>query len=44
MSRTKGAKNKEIKLPASIIMPEEERVELVANLILQIIAEEETKA
>ena len=44
MARTKGSQNKEIRLPAEVAMPEEQRVELIADLILQIIVEEETKA
>lgn len=44
MARTKGSQNKETKLPAELSMPEEQRVELIADLILQIIVEEETKA
>lgn len=44
MARTKGSQNKEIKLPTELSMPEEQRVELIADLILQIIVEEETKA
>lgn len=43
MARTKGSQNKEIKLPAAITMPEQQRVELIADLILQIIVEEETR-
>lgn len=44
MARAKGSPNKEIRLPAEVSMPEEQRVELVADLILQIIVEEEAKA
>lgn len=44
MARTKGSQNKEIKLPAEVFMPEKQRVELIADLILQIILEEETRA
>jgi len=44
MARTKGSQNKEIKLPETVTMPEEQRVELIADLILQIIIEEEAKA
>lgn len=43
MARTKDSQNKEIKLPETVTMPEERRVELIADLILQIIVEEETK-
>lgn len=44
MARTKGSQNKEMKLPETVSMPEEQRIELIADLILQIIIEEETKA
>jgi|GEM_PF-2754967 len=44
MARTKGSQNKEIRLAAEVTMPEEQRVELIADLILQIIVEEEAKA
>jgi hypothetical protein len=43
MARTKGAAGKE-KLPEQLAMPETQRVELIADLILQIILEEEAKA
>lgn len=41
MARTKGSQNKEIKLPTEVTLPEEQRVNLVADLILEIILEEE---
>jgi hypothetical protein len=40
MGRTKGATNQE-KQPDTIAMPEEQRVNLIADLILEIILEEE---
>ena len=44
MARTKGSINKEIRLPEEVTLPEEQRVELIADLILQIIIEEEANA
>lgn len=44
MARTKGAHNKELKLPEIVKMPEGKRIELIADLILQIIVKEEVKA
>lgn len=41
MARTKGSQNKEIKLPTEVTLPEEQRVNLIADLILEIIFEEE---
>ena len=41
MARTKGSQNKEIKLPTEVTLPEERRVNLIADLILEIILEEE---
>jgi hypothetical protein len=41
MARTKGSQNKEIKLPTEVTLPEEQRVNLIADLILEIILEEE---
>lgn len=41
MARIKGSQNKEIKLPTEITLPEEQRVGLIADLILEIILEEE---
>lgn len=40
MGRTQGAQNR-LKLPDGLDMPEEQRLELIANLILEIIAEEQ---
>lgn len=44
MARIKGSVNKEIKLPEEVTLPEEQRVNLIADLILQIILEEEAQA
>jgi hypothetical protein len=41
MARTKGSQNKEMKLPTEVTLPEEQRVNLIADLILEIILEEE---
>lgn len=41
MTRTKGSQNKEMKLPMEVTLPEEQRVNLIADLILEIILEEE---
>lgn len=41
MARTKGSQNKEIKLPREVTLPDEQRVNLIADLILEIILEEE---
>ncbi len=42
MGRTKGAANKE-KLPEAVLMPEEQRIALIADLILEIITDEEAQ-
>lgn len=43
MSRTKGANNKK-KPAAPTVMSEEERINLVANIILEIVIEEQAKS
>jgi hypothetical protein len=42
MGRIKGAENK-TKQPDILIMPVEQRINLLANLILEIVIEEQTK-
>lgn len=41
MSRSRGSSNKE-KLPPALQLNEEERVQLLANLIIDILVEEDT--
>lgn len=41
MGRTKGAKNKEIQVPVVYALTVEQRLEMIANLLVEIIREEE---
>jgi len=41
MGRTIGAKNKEIQVPVEYTLTAEQRLEMLANLLIEIICEEE---
>lgn len=41
MGRTMGAKNNEIKLPAIYALTPEQRLQMLANLLIEILSEEE---
>ena len=41
MGRTQGAKNKDIQLPAEYSLTPEQRLQMLANLLIEIIHEEE---
>jgi hypothetical protein len=40
MSRTKGAKNKQIELPEIVGLQDKEKLEILANILLEIVFEE----
>ena len=40
MGRTKGSQNKEIKLPEEVVLSEEERISLLADILVEITAQE----